>query len=74
MGIGYSIDNSVPLKNNQKIELTFKDIFKTSDKEKLKKLKSHLSESFNTDKLFNSKKFTKDLEAIFVNLIERKTK
>ena len=39
MGIGYSTDNSVPLKNNQKIELTFKNIFKTSDKEKLKKLK-----------------------------------
>ena len=39
MEIGYSIDSSVPLKNNQKIELTFKDIFKTSDKEKLKKLK-----------------------------------
>ena len=46
----------------------------SKDKEKLKKLKSHLSKSFNTHKLFNSKKFTKDLEDIFINLIDKKTK
>jgi predicted O-linked N-acetylglucosamine transferase (SPINDLY family) len=45
-----------------------------TDREKLKKLKSHLSKSFNTTKLFNSKKFTRDLENIFTKLINEKTK
>ena len=42
------------------------------DKNKLLKLKAHLANSSNTDNLFNSKKFTKDLENIFLNLINNK--
>ena len=41
------------------------------NKNMLKELKVHLSNKSNTDSLFNSKKFTKDLENIFLNLIEK---
>lgn len=40
------------------------------NKNKLIELKTHLSNPNNTDNLFNSKKFTKDLEDIFLNLIK----
>jgi len=39
MGIVSSKDDSPLLKNGQKIELSFENIFRTTDKEKLKKLK-----------------------------------
>jgi predicted O-linked N-acetylglucosamine transferase (SPINDLY family) len=42
------------------------------DRNKLAKLKAHLANQNNTDNLFNSKKFTKDLENIFLNLIKDK--
>ena len=42
------------------------------DKNKLVELKAHLANPNNTDNLFNSKKFTKDLENIFLNLIKDK--
>ena len=35
-----------------------------NDKKKLRTLKNHLSKSENTKKLFDSEKFTKDLEEI----------
>jgi protein O-GlcNAc transferase len=39
-----------------------------SDKKKLQTLKNHLSKADNTKKLFNSEKFTKDLEEIYKNI------
>ena len=42
------------------------------DRNKLVELKAHLANPNNTDNLFNSKKFTKDLENIFLNLIKDK--
>ena len=64
--------NELITKNSKEyIELALKI---SKDENKFKKLKNHLSNSLNTDKLFNSKKFTRDLEDIFVNLINEKTK
>ena len=64
--------NELITKNSKEyIELALKI---SKDENKFKKLKSHLSNSLNTDKLFNSKKFTKDLEDIFINLTNKKAK
>ena len=64
--------NELITKNSKEyIELALKI---SKDENKFKKLKSHLSNSLNTDKLFNSKKFTRDLEDIFINLINKKAK
>ena len=41
-----------------------------TDKKKLWSLKNHLNKNDNTEKLFNSKKFTKDLEKIYKNVMK----
>ena len=42
------------------------------NKDKLSKLKNHLSNNKNINKLFDSKKYTKDLEKIYLNLSKNK--
>ena len=42
------------------------------DRNKLLELKEHLTNPNNTNNLFNSRKFTKDLENIFLNLMKNK--
>ena len=65
------LDELITKNCKEYIELALKI---SNDENKLKKLKNHLSNSLNTDKLFNSKKFTRDLEDIFISLTNKETK
>ena len=65
------LDELITKNCKEYIELALKI---SNDENKLKKLKNHLSNSLNTDKLFNSKKFTRDLEDIFISLTNKEAK
>ncbi len=57
---------------NNSLEYTNTAIDLAMSKNKIKNLKNHLKNQKNLDNLFNSKRFTKDLENIFLKLVKNR--
>ena len=57
---------------NNSLEYTNTAIDLALSKNKIKNLKNHLKNQENLDNLFNSKRFTKDLENIFLKLVKNR--